>query len=47
MTTYVDGFVEEYYDVAKAALKIELGRAPTHEEVMEVVYALIKKHTGK
>ncbi len=28
------GILHEYYDVFQQALKLELGREPTHEEIM-------------
>ena len=31
------GILHEYYDVFQQALRIELGREPTHEEIMEHV----------
>lgn len=37
------GLVEEYYDTVKQALKVDLKREPTHEEIMEIVNKLVKK----
>jgi hypothetical protein len=38
------GLINEYYDTARDALRIELRREPTHEEVMEIVNKLILKY---
>lgn len=37
MTQSNQGILNEYYDVFKDALRIDLGREPTHEEIMEHV----------
>ena len=36
--------INEYYDVVKDALRVDLKREPTHEEVMEIVNKIIKRH---
>lgn len=37
------GIINEYYDTVKDALRIELKREPTEEEIMEVVNKFIKR----
>lgn len=37
------GIIDEYYETVQSALRIDLKREPTEEEIMEVVNKLIKK----
>jgi len=41
------GILNEYYDVFKQALRQELGREPTHEEIMYHVNIIKDKCYGK
>lgn len=41
------GILHEYYDVFQQALKLELGREPTHEEIMYHVNLIIEKYHDK
>lgn len=38
------GLINEYYEVVKEALRVELKREPSHEEIMEIVNKLIAKY---
>ena len=37
------GLIHEYYDVVRDALRIDLKREPTENEIMEIVNKLINK----
>jgi hypothetical protein len=34
----------EYYDIIKDALRVELKREPTHEEILEILNNIKRKH---
>lgn len=36
------GIIHEYYDVFQQALRIDLGREPTHEEIMYHVNQILR-----
>jgi hypothetical protein len=38
------GMISEYFDIVREALKIELDREPSHQEIMEIVYSIISNH---
>lgn len=38
------GLIDEYYSIFKDALKVELGREPTHEEIMYHVNLILGKY---
>ena len=40
------GILHEYYEVFQQALRIELKREPTHEEIMYHVNLILNKHKG-
>lgn len=37
------GILHEYYDVFQQALRIDLGREPTHEEIMYHINQILRK----
>lgn len=43
MFTLNQGLIDEYYDTVQAALRIDLRREPSHEEIMEIVNKLLDK----
>ena len=38
------GMISEYYDIVQSALRVDLNREPTHDEIMKVVIDIINYH---
>jgi hypothetical protein len=38
------GWINEYYDVIESALRVELNRQPTEEEILEILENIKRKY---